>query len=215
MPALHRLLLPSAARLLPLVALALPIHAASLSYREFLVAPLSLTVSVGSTDAASGDVTLNGNDTQRPTTPFSVVWGDGQTTTGFFPLRHTYADRLRNYAPRVTATYADRSTASVEVIVRFTTVQLSAYAVPAEVAVSLPAVLPALSSTVAGYAIPAGLAPFGSGVFAVHRREVFERVLGAFAVIERDLVNDNLHRTDGTFRQLALALPANHPSYAF
>lgn len=49
--------------------------------RELFGSPGSLT----SLDSATGVVVINGADTRRPTVPFTFEWGDGQTSTGFFP----------------------------------------------------------------------------------------------------------------------------------
>jgi hypothetical protein len=114
----------------------------------------------------------------------------------------------------VTATYARGATDSATVVVRFVPAALGSYTVPADIAVTLPASLPPIGSTESGFHPPAVQA-FPDNALPRDGRALCERVLGAFAAIQQDLVNGDLVRTDGTFRQI-VALPANATkAYAF
>ena len=81
------------------------------------VAHNTLSVSRPIVDARTGKVTVYGQDTSRPTTPFTWDWGDGSSATGFFPMIHTYADLSQNYVVTVTAHYADGGTDKKQVAV--------------------------------------------------------------------------------------------------
>lgn len=68
---------------------------------------------------SSGTVAINGGDTTQPTTPFTFNWGDGSSTSGFFPQQHVYADTTRNYGVIITAHHADGTSPQVSVGVTF------------------------------------------------------------------------------------------------
>ena len=188
--------------------------AASLTYRDLITGTTGtgLTASVQSLNTTTGAVTINGVDPKRPTTPFRFTWGDGQTSQSFFPVSHNYGDAAHNYIVTVTATYADGSTASQSVLVRFVATTLGAYSVPSDMTCSVPAAMPNLTSTQPGMGVPA-LQPLGQTAFQTYGREVFERVLGVDAVVQQDLVNGNTYRADGTFRQVMLAPPTGSTLY--
>ncbi len=64
------------------------------SYHDALFAPhSSLSISVQSIDHETGEVTINGVDTQCPTIPFTWDWNDeSPIIQGWFPQTHTYTD---------------------------------------------------------------------------------------------------------------------------
>jgi hypothetical protein len=190
--------------------------AASLSYRDLIAAPAaaSLAVRLVRIDPTTGAVEISGGDSRRPDTPFRFDWGDGRTSHEFFPTAHTYKNHSRNYVVTVTATYGRGATDSAVVVVRFVPAVLGNYTVPADIAVSLPASLPPIGSTEPGYRPPAVLA-FPDNALPREGRAVCERVLGAFAAIQQDLVNGDLARTDGTFRQVVALPAAATKPYAF
>ena len=201
----------------PLVLLAatlLPAHALPFSYRELIEASATPTLTAGAqpANATTGEAVITGGDSRQPTTPFSVAWGDGQTSSGFFPLRHTYADRTRNYIARVTATYPDRSTSTVSVGVRFVASQLGAYSVANDLVTSF-TVPAAVTATAAGFNVPPVVA-FPDDAYARHSRATFERVTGAMAEIQRELVNDDFVRVDGGFRQHVVTQPGLTSSFS-
>jgi hypothetical protein len=188
--------------------------AVSLTYRDLLTGTTvtSLSASVQSLNTPTGAVTINGVDSKHPTTPFRFTWGDGQTSQSFFPASHNYGDAAHNYVVTVTATYSDGSTGSQSVLVRFVATTLGAYLVPSDLTCSVPATMPNLTSTQPGNSVPA-LQPLGSAAFQTYSREVFERVLSVYDVVQQDLVNGNTYRADGTFRQVMLAPPTGSTLY--
>ena len=67
----------------------------------------------------NGTVEVNGVDTAQPTTPFEFAWGDGETTSGFFPQQHVYANAAENYVVAITATENNGTTQKYSVPVFF------------------------------------------------------------------------------------------------
>lgn len=194
------------------LAFPLAAHALPFSYRELIETTPTLSASAQSPSAGTGEVIINGLETRARSGPFSVAWGDGETTTGSFPLRHTYADRTRNYLARVTATYTDGSTSTVSVAVRFVASELGAYPARAELTVAF-AAPPSATPTLPGFTIPA-VTPFADDAYSKHPRATFERVTTAMAEIQRDLVNDDFLRVDGGFRQFIVTQPNLTSSFA-
>ena len=78
-----------------------------------------LSLGAPTIDRNSGTVTINGMDTNRPDTPFGWSWGDGTTSTSWFPATHTYSDRTATYTVTVTASYPGNYTASEKTVVAF------------------------------------------------------------------------------------------------
>ena len=70
-------------------------------------------------DRNTGTVTINGVDANRPNFPFTWDWGDGKTSTSWFPASHTYADRTATYTVKVTAFYPGDYTSSEKTVVAF------------------------------------------------------------------------------------------------
>jgi len=60
--------------------------------------PLQLWIHSASKD--SGMVTVNGVDALRPNYPFTWLWGDGTSTTGWLPQTHHYRSQ-QSYTVRV------------------------------------------------------------------------------------------------------------------
>jgi hypothetical protein len=191
--------------------------ALELTYADLLSGtPATLGAAVSDRGPGRGAITINGGDSRGPSVPFTFVWGDGSTDQQFFPAVHVYVDDGRNYLATVTAHYDDQSTATVMVPVRFVAPTLGVSVIPAEVVVTLPPVVPPeFLNTVTGDPWSEALQPVGEDAFAAELpRAAYERVLGAFAVVQRDLVGHDLHRYDGTFRQLVLETPPEQP-YAY
>ena len=66
-----------------------------------------------------GALEVNGSDPQQPDTPFQFAWGDGSTTSGFFPQQHNYTDAGKNYVIAITATENNGATQKLSVPVFF------------------------------------------------------------------------------------------------
>jgi len=157
-------------------------------------------------NAASGAATLNGVDTRAPSIPFTFDWGDGTTTDGWFLQAHTYADWSRNYLVRVTAHYGAGQTGSAATVVRFVPAAVDPVALPADTAVTIPSQPVSIGSRIAGYS-PGNLTYFDAGYFSNTPRATIEYVLSVAALIQNDLVNDDLFKPGGAFRQVILRAP--------
>ncbi|MBS1486762.1 MAG: hypothetical protein JST43_04170 [Bacteroidetes bacterium] len=79
----------------------------------------TLSVWVTSIDLLSGVVALEGNDTRSPMTPFLFLWGDGTSTSSFFPVTHTYTSHTKNYKVAVVANYKDSQRDTAHALVDF------------------------------------------------------------------------------------------------
>jgi hypothetical protein len=163
----------------------------------------SITVQVVSIDTGTGEVTLNGVDTRRPTVPFTWDWDDGKVTVGWFPQSHTYVDTRRNYIAKVTSHYSGGETGSAEALVGFIGPTVTPTHLSPDVAVSIPNNPVNLMSRMPGYHAP-GLGYFSDAFFPVTRRAIVEYVLTAAASIQKDFANDNVYLVDGGFRQVVL-----------
>ena len=89
----------------------------------------TLSASLLSINRTTGEVIINGVDTRGPSTPFTWFWGDGTSNNGFFPQTKTYADVNRSYVVKVISNYPNNEKDSVEVVVNFTALNLSGFAV--------------------------------------------------------------------------------------
>jgi hypothetical protein len=78
----------------------------------------TLQVSITNLNNQTGQVDFSGNDARAPTTPFTWAWGDGTTTSGFFPQSHTYFTK-QNYTMRITSHENDGSTDCAQLLVTF------------------------------------------------------------------------------------------------
>ena len=76
--------------------------------------PQTVSASVESMNP-NGTVEVNGGDTQQPDTPFKFVWGDGSTTSGYFPQQHVYTNAGQNYGISITATENNGSTQTASI----------------------------------------------------------------------------------------------------
>src|SRR6185295_15421303 len=57
----------------------------------------------------SGNTTLNGVFTKPSSTGLTVQWGDGASSTGFFPFTHTYGSPGTRYTITARVVYDDNS----------------------------------------------------------------------------------------------------------
>ena len=59
------------------------------NYSADLFGPLStLSASLTSVNALTGEIAVSGVDTSRPSIPFTFTWGDGTSNEGWFPQNH-------------------------------------------------------------------------------------------------------------------------------
>jgi hypothetical protein len=71
-------------------------------------------------------VFVNGVDTRAPALPFTFVWGDGFSTTGFFPQYKTYSNCTQNYVAEVRPNYGSGPEPGAVFLVRFIPLSLIA-----------------------------------------------------------------------------------------
>jgi hypothetical protein len=154
----------------------------------------------------SGLVECNGFDSAQPQEPFEWDWGDGSSSTGYFPQSHAYDNRKRNYRIRVTARYHDGKRDTAEVLVRFGPLTLSAQRppLPDDVRVSVPLAVPELRAVRAPYGVSQNLSTFGESSFLTCTRQTVEYVLTQGAAIQMDLANSDVCRTGERFEQVLL-----------
>jgi len=180
--------------------------------QELFGSIFTLSVGVTSLNQMSGQVTLNGGDTQRPTIPFTWDWGDGSVSQGWFPQTHTYADTTKNYVVTVTSHYSQGTTASSEVLVRFTSPSITPVSLPSNVTVSIPNQAVTLTSRM--YSIPTSLTYFDDSFFTLINRSTVAYVLSAAASIQYDFVNNNVYSINGSFNQVLLRDPTFSGMYS-
>ena len=172
--------------------------------RQLFGTPSTLNIFVQSLDSSTGNVVINGGDSQGPTTPFTFAWGDGTSTAGFFPGQHIYADRNRNYVATVTAHYSTSDDSQV-IAVRFVPPIVDPVPLPAAFAVHIPNAPVTLGTRL--YPPPPQLTYFGDSFFTVMPRATVEYVLNLSAAIQRCMVNDNMYLVNGGFSQVMLFDP--------
>ena len=192
---------------LVVVLLSIPsmLRAESFNYSQALFGtPSTLSVSLQNVDLATGQITANGADTQCPTTPFTWAWGDGTTTTGFFPQQHTYADPTQNYIITLTAHYADGGTDTSQCQARFSAPLVTPVAHPANIQVTIPDSAVSLSSRMPGYTPPASLTYYDDSHFGVVPSSAIEHVLTNAASVQNGFVNGNVAEVGGGFQQYVL-----------
>ena len=175
----------------------------------------TLTLNVLSADPSTRSATVGGNDSRAPTLAFTFAWGDGNTTTGFFPQTHVYAAATQNYVVRVTAHYSSSTTDSTDVVVRFVAATLNPTSFPAAATVTIPQVFPALTSRQAGYGFNASLQAVPSTFFSASLpRGSLEYVLSQAAAIELGVLESDVEKISGEWRQVVLYDPSVGGAYS-
>ncbi len=174
---------------------------------QLLDPPSTLTISVQLIDSDTGQVIVNGCDTQGPTIPFTWDWGDETIEQGWFPGQHTYTDLTKNYIVTVTSHYSGGGTDTAQTLVRFVAPQINPVTFPSDITVTIPDSDVNLTSRMPGYNPPATLTHFDDNFFTIVPRSTIEYVLTATAYIQKDFVNYNVADVNGGFRQVLLRDP--------
>jgi hypothetical protein len=182
--------------------------------RQLFGSPSTLSVWIQSINTSTGDVTVNGVDTQGLSTPFTWNWGDGIITQGWFPAEHTYTNRTKNYIITVTSHYPGGGTDSAQTAVRFVTPQINPVTFPSDINVTIPGSSVTLTSRMPGYNPPASLTYFDNSFFPVVPRSTVEYILTATAYIQKDFVNYNVADVNGGFQQVLLRDPSAGGMYS-
>ena len=187
----------------------------SFDFKRYLFGTLpTLTLDVESLNTVSGAVTIDGSDAQSPSTPYSWLWGDGSTSTGFPPQNHTYLNLGTNYIVKVLATYAGGGKDSVEVVVRFALPDITPISISPDIAVTIPDSNVVLISREPGYGFSGSLSYFDDRFFVTYPRSLAEYVASVAATVERDFVNNDLFLINGKFQQVMLRDSAAGGAYS-
>ncbi len=186
---------------LPLLLMGATAARSDVNFSQYLFdEPMTLMAWVQEVNQSTGYVVVSGVDMSGPPVPFVWNWGDGNTSSSWFPGTHTYADTTRNYVCTVRADYAPGDSDSVQMVIRFAAPDVTPVALPDETRVCIPDTLVPLTSRMPGYGIP-DFEPFGDEVFAVMPRWVVEYALSVGAGIQNEMVNGDVFLVDGGFRQ--------------
>jgi len=180
--------------------------AQAFSYKKWIAGNSTLSAFVQSHDKTTGDVTITGSDSQRPSTPFTFLWGDNTSSSGFFPTTHRYTNTARNYTVRVVANYSATDRDTTEVPVNFVKPSFKPVALNPDARVVIPNQPVALKSRMPGYGLPVRLAPYVnddlfSGSFS---RADLEYALWVFNTIELDFANNDVYRFNNKWEQYML-----------
>ena len=173
------------------------------NFQSALFGPLqSLSLNVVTVNPTNGAVTINGGDTRQPGTPFSWQWGDGSTTSGFFPQSHTYPSVTSNYVVTVTAFYSGGSTGTAQTIVWFTPPSVQPVTLPSDTTVTIATSPQTLATRL--YSIPSSLTNFSVTNFGIIPQATIQYILTAAAAMERDFDNEDFFLINGQFQQVVL-----------
>lgn len=167
----------------------------------------SLFAYVKSIDYDAGKVVIAGGCKQKSKTLFTWQWGDGSTQKGIFPQEHIYSNLKRNYTVRVIYHNTSGQSDTAETFVRFAAPEIVQKNLPANIAVSIPDSMVKLESRMPKkkmYEFSKNLTYFEDEFFPVIPRETIEYILGAAASIQMELVNNDVYKIDGGFRQIML-----------
>ena len=159
--------------------------------------PQTLSAFVASQNA-DGAVEVNGVDTQQPDTPFEFAWGDGSTTSGWFPAQHTYANAGQNYVSTITATENNGSTETASAVVFFVAPSVTKKSFSG-VSFQIPSTAVQFQSHWTGYTPPTQVTEFPNSSFPVYSRSVMTQILTALASIDYTFANKNSLLLNGMF----------------
>jgi len=146
-----------------------------------------------------GAVVVNGGDTQQPTiTPFQFAWGDGSTTSGWFPQTHLYANAGQNYVITITATENNGATQQASAVVFFLPPAITPQ-VLSGVSFQIPSASVQFQAHWPAYAPPTDVTYFGDSSFPIYTRSDVAYILAAVSSIDYNLANSNSFLLNGIF----------------
>jgi hypothetical protein len=152
----------------------------------------------------NGTVVVNGSDSAAPTRPFTFSWGDGTVSAGFFPQQHIYADVSRNYSINITATENNGVTGTFVLSAAFRAATVTLQNVASDVTVTIPSQLSPLQ-THYPYSPPSNVAAFADSDFGTpYSRTATQNILTVAAAIDKNMANDNVFLSNGTFTMTML-----------
>jgi len=147
---------------------------------------------------ANGAVEVNGGDTQQPDTPFQFAWGDGSTTSGFFPQQHVYTNAGQNYGITITATENNGSTQTVSVPLFFVPPSVTKKSFPG-ISFQIPSTPVQFQSHWTSYTPPTDVTEFPSSSFPFYSRSAVTDILEALSSIDYTFANKNSFLLNGEF----------------
>jgi hypothetical protein len=175
------------------------------NFKKYLFDSLStLSLYVDSINTGTGYVNVNGGDSRCPTNPFDWYWGDGNYSSGFFPLSHTYGNTEINYIVKVIANYSSGWKDTAELLIRFVPPSISPITLSDTISVYIPDHAISLGSRpFPGYG-PPSLAFFDNSFFTAIPRSSLEYILSVAADIQMDFVNHDTYLFESKFEQYML-----------
>ena len=182
--------------------------------RQLFSKPSSISLCIDKIGMKTGKVIINGTDTKQPSTPFTWNWGDGKTTKGWFPQRHTYSDLTRNYIIKVISNYPKNKTDFEEIIIRFVSPDIKPISLPPDISIIIPKYKVVLKSRILKYGIPNNLTYFDDSYFKITPRKIIEYVLTVAAYIQKDFINDDVYLVNNSFKQCVLRDPKFNGGYS-
>src|SRR5579863_5697460 len=160
-------------------------------------APQTLSAFIDSQNA-NGTVEVNGGDSQQPSTPFQFAWGDGSTTSGFFPQQHVYANPSQNYAITVTATENNASKQTVSIPLFFVAPSVTKKSFR-NILFQIPSTTVQFQSHWPGYTPPTDVTEFADSSFPFYTRSVVTQILQGLSSIDYAFANKNSFLSNGEF----------------
>lgn len=166
------------------------------SYLRYLNhAPGTLSASVTEINTSTGKVVINGVDTSSPSIPFSFIWGDGSSSSGWFPQQHLYSDKGKNYMIQVSS-----KKDTVNTVAFFTEPKITRQNISEKISVDIASRAELLE---ARWYSPISVNPFTPQSFEVIKEGTIEYVLTALADIMLGYCSEYLwYCADSTFHQL-------------
>jgi Abnormal spindle-like microcephaly-assoc'd, ASPM-SPD-2-Hydin len=147
---------------------------------------------------SNGTVIVNGGDTLQPTAAFQFSWGDGSSTSGFFPQQHVYANASQNYVVTVTATENSGATQQFSFPVFFTAPPITQQSLPG-VSFQIPSQQPTLQTHWPAYAPPTDVTVFSSSSFPIYSSSDVAYILASASSIDYSFANNNSFLLNGVF----------------
>jgi hypothetical protein len=160
-------------------------------------APPTLSAYVQSVNS-NGTVGVNGVDTAQPTTPFEFAWGDGDTTSGFFPQQHVYANATENYVVAITATENNGTSQKYSVPVFFISPNVTKKLFPG-ISFQIPSSPVQFQSHWPGATPPTDVTEFPNSSFPLYSRTATTNILQAVSSIDYTFANRNSFLVNGQF----------------
>ncbi len=195
------------------------------SFKEYLFdVPSTLSAGISSItfdrkQTIQSTVEINGVDTRPVISEFLWDWGDFQTSRGYFPQTHTYIGR-NNYNVRIISYYAGGERDTAEVLVRFSSPNISVVPLPDVTCVHVPNENVVLSSRdFPGYK-PPSLTFFDDSFFSIDSfstimyRSTLEYILSVAASIQMEFVNNDAYKFNSKFEQYMLRDPNFSGAYS-